>query len=352
MTPAELIQELKRRGLTNLDERRLTDWRFKRLLPPLTDRGRGQARGKHYFWRHPKIVEQTITVYRLLQRKYPSDEATLAIWLLGFSVSASALKMAWQSRLGSLQLHLEDKAEKIVKSQGSEFFHPEDKVSALATQFARKLAKQYGIDFDIVIQPVIDAFGLSFEAGYVVDFETLRQFSDIAALLLQRPIDGNATIQLSEFKRIVPFLQTNMSFSAVQDIISSATESELMQAHKRWREILKIIKIALPEIEYAIEQSELPVGNFLAIGFGRLCVPTIVRFIRLGQRPQLDHTIREIREFISCYDVREIFPKIWAGNNSENKNSVALAELMKRLADIWHYQGFPFSLSPKSTQRQ
>jgi hypothetical protein len=240
MTPGELIEELKRRGLTDLDERRLTDWRFKRLLPPLTDRGRGQARGKHYFWRHPEIVEQTITVYQLLQRNYPSDETLLAIWLLGFSVPAGSLKAAWLSRLEKLQLYLEAKTDRIVRSQGTEFLHPEDKVSALTTPYARKMATQFGIDFDVIIQPAIDAFGLSFEAGYIVDFETLRQFGDIAVLLLQRPIDGKATMPLSDFKKIVPFLQTNMSFAAVHEIILSATEREFVQAHRRWRAILKM----------------------------------------------------------------------------------------------------------------
>jgi hypothetical protein len=343
MTPAELVEELKRRGLTDLDARRLTDWRFKRLLPPLTDRGRGQARGKHYFWRHPKIVEQTITVYQLLQQNYPSDETLLAIWLLGFSVPAGSLKTAWLSRLETLQLYLGSKTDRIVRLQGSEFFHPEDKVSALVTPFAKTVATRLGIDFDQIIQPAIDAFGLSFEAGYIVDFETLRQFSDIAALLLQRPIDGKATMPISDFKRIIPFLQTNMSFAAVHEIISSATEWELVQAHRLWRAILKIVQIILPELNSAIEQHELPVGHFLAIGFGKLCVPTIVRFIRLGQRPQLDCSIMEIREFISHHDVHELFRKILVGDNSGNENRPALAELINRLANIWNYQGFPFS---------
>jgi hypothetical protein len=345
-TPAELQLGLKQRGIP-VGDRRLRDWRQpKQFLPPLTDRGRGKGLGKHYFWRHPKIIEQGTAAFRLQELKYPVDAARLAIWLLGYSVESEHVRSAWLASLGKLKHKWENESRRAVKRHGGEFIDPEDKISALATPYARMVASHFRIDFSLLEQLSIDIVGLVFFDSFKIEIEDAERFAALAELFLNTPLSTSAQLDPKEFISVVNFLSDTMSFDAVMSTVVSSTDKDLARAHRYWRQILDIMRIALPELDGTQNNSaKLTAGQFLAIKFGRLCVPALVKFIKEGKASEIANSIREIRHFILRYDIGDIFQAILFGNGIDAERKIALRNLVDRLGQIWNYRGFPFSIN-------
>lgn len=76
----------------------LCDWRKEGFLPPLSAEGRGQGRGKSYFWRQADILDNACAMFDLSVRYGRSEAALMALWLAGFSVSLPRLRRAWLHR--------------------------------------------------------------------------------------------------------------------------------------------------------------------------------------------------------------------------------------------------------------
>lgn len=85
------------RGRRQVSLSELALWRRNGLLPPFSSRGRGQAKGKTYYWTQPDILTQAQTVFDLLQRHGRADLALVTLWLCGFDVPLPRLRRAWMS---------------------------------------------------------------------------------------------------------------------------------------------------------------------------------------------------------------------------------------------------------------
>jgi hypothetical protein len=75
----------------------LAHWRRSGLLPPFSSRGRGQGKGKTYYWTQTDILAQAQTVHDLLHRHGRADTVLVTLWLCGFDVPLSRLRRAWMS---------------------------------------------------------------------------------------------------------------------------------------------------------------------------------------------------------------------------------------------------------------
>jgi hypothetical protein len=79
----------------------LSDWRKEGLLPPFASSGRGQGKGKSYFWRETDIGLRARLAYDLVQQYGRNDSVILILWLSGFSVSVPQFRRAWLHKVRS-----------------------------------------------------------------------------------------------------------------------------------------------------------------------------------------------------------------------------------------------------------
>ena len=85
ITEEALIKALDERGIP-ISKRVLTDWRQKHYLPPLQARGRGQRRGKIYYWTDSDLVERAVMVDELLCDDFKGTSVNLLLWLFGYEM--------------------------------------------------------------------------------------------------------------------------------------------------------------------------------------------------------------------------------------------------------------------------
>ena len=111
MTPAELSYRLQLAGL-DVDERKLTDWRQKGMLPLLQNSSRGRSRGVFRSWTDPDIFERAGFVAERLAVTRRSDECLYALFLAGFSVEPDTLRRSWSSRLERQQRQIRARARR------------------------------------------------------------------------------------------------------------------------------------------------------------------------------------------------------------------------------------------------
>ena len=339
ITPSQLRVELGRLGY-EVSDRRLVDWRVKSLLPPLMSRGRGRGRGREQFWRSPGIVEHAVALCQLRALNYPNDEARLLLWLSGLPVSARAVQEAWLSRLGKLKLNLVKKKNREVRRRKSEFQDIEDEISALTTPYVRELIANFGYDRREISQPVIDLFGLVFRRAYYVDEDMLNGLLSLYPIITSKTFDVNSLVPAPLFHLIVQFVREHCSFHAVATMVSSVTEWELVQVHRRWRELLRLAPRVFPELV-----SDLESAKFVAAGFGKIIVPVFIWFVREGKTSQIDKSIVEISQFCGVQNFSEIVRRLIHEGRISEADKIALAQLVAMLATIWNHKGFPFSLS-------
>lgn len=76
---------------------KLGQWRRCGLLPPFSSRGRGQGKGKTYYWVQADILSHAEAVYDLINRHGRADVVLVTLWLCGFDVPLSRLRRAWMS---------------------------------------------------------------------------------------------------------------------------------------------------------------------------------------------------------------------------------------------------------------
>jgi hypothetical protein len=290
------------------------------------------------YWRSPKILEQAVVVHQLLARNYPNDEIRLAIWWMGFPVELGKARRAWLSRLGKLKLGLEAKKARAERRQGSKFFSLEDEMSALATPIAQKLSKQFGLNTDSVVQPMIDLFSLTFANGYVLEPESLEPIIEFYSSMLAISLNTTTALRYRGSKSIIRFLKNYMSYPAVLATVQSASETDFNHAHRIWRRILRILQSRVRQL---IPENQLK--QFLACGFGRICVPAIMQLIREGKSIEIHASLAEIEEFAKRHDAANIVCELFRGNRVERSEQLAIRDLLQKLGEIWDHKGFQFS---------
>jgi hypothetical protein len=303
--------------------------------------GRGRALGRAYSCRFPGLLKQALAALRLRQLRYPTPELRLAIWRMGFPVEAKWVKKAWLSCLGKLRHRLNNLAESAAQKQ--EFAEQEDKISALATPFAKHLSSVFQIDVELIEQPVIDLYWACFYPEFKGEDILLDQLSELVAKLLA--LDPNASLAgfgLVTFQVVIRWLQARMSLDAVDRIVNEATPNELRQVHRRWRAILSFTKAAIARA-FSSEEDAMSLG-MLAVGFGRICVPALLSLIREGRALEIDQTIDALSEFASRYSAPDLVRLLHPGSDVDADLTTALRQLVTELSGIWQYEAFPFSL--------
>jgi hypothetical protein len=340
ITPAQLQIELGRLGY-EVTGRTLVDWRAKGLLPPLRARGRGRGGGKEQFWLSPRIIDHAVAVSDLLSLRYPNDEARTTLWFAGFPIAANAVRAAWLSRLGKIEAELEKDRKKQVEDRKSEFPDVEDEISAVTSKYARKIAKTFNLDRQLIAQPVIDLFGLTFRPEYFVDANIIDGLCDLYPFIKKYTSRTESLFTNQSFQASMKFLKENGSLYAIKKIVASASDEEICHAQRRWRALLTLCQRAVPDM-----MPDHKSAKFVAAKVGTIIVPAIIRFSRAGKSTNIDATIVEISAFALQHDIGAIFNKLIRENQIGEVDKLALSRLLGTLSRIWDHKGFPFSLSP------
>jgi hypothetical protein len=272
--------------------------------------------------------------------KYPNDEARLVLWWMGFPIVMEKNRSAWESRLGKTKLILDSKRHAVLTKNAGPFSEKEDELSAMVGDHVAKLSKHFGLQRDLLIQPSIELFGIVFEADYSPDDSLLDYLRELVAAIGKMSIgDEERIMSEKDFAGLLEFMQGSMTFHAVKDIVAIASHAEMQHAHRRWRALLELAQ------RISLELGSDDAGKMLAANFGRICVPAIVRLVRDGKLPQLDHSLRVVEAFAAQHDLGGILTATISRRQISDLGKAEMAALLRRLSKIWEYTGFPFSAS-------
>jgi hypothetical protein len=248
------------------------------------------------------------------------------------------------SELAELDARLATMTRARVRRRGSDFLDQEDANSALVSPIARKLATQCGFEFEAIIQPLIDIFGLTFNRNNPVEEEAAESIMSAAVeVLFLAGIGDRIQMGKNDSVAVLSFLRDNMSRQQVRLIVSAAAEIQLVHAHRFWRAILSIARLGFQNLHPAEDTpSQWKGWQFLAVGIGRLCVPVLIKLIQAGKASQLEQSIAVIRSYVSKYGPINLLYDI---KNITKHGQMDLLSALDSLSAIWQHQGFPFSYS-------
>jgi hypothetical protein len=232
---------------------RLAAWRKDGLLPPLASTGTGT--GRAYYWREPDILRHAEIVYDGLARHGRAELVTIALWLRGFAVALPKFKRAWQSCL--------------------------------------KTRKPPGIRRPPVGQGVIPSFGGNL-SGLLLEVTlgtaTALQIEGksrpallmltAAANRLDIPVGDSA----SQVRQIWQMVQLVASTLATSDVISEASETEMLKARD-------LLRIGLTFVADSVDQEPDTAVDVL----GETLFLYILALLRTRQNAVLDLAIARIQ---------------------------------------------------------
>ena len=300
---AELIEQLRGRGYS-VTPRQLADWRAKGLLPKLSQRGRGRGPGATYFWPQPDIADQAGTVCELLGRHSRTETALLGVWFAGYRVELHRVREAWLARLA--------RHEASITREVGRHGEMEDLLGGWSSRVAKKQAASIGLPYRDLDGLFLETLNAVFKPDYrfVAEdnfglIEIARRFLSPKAVLSPTP----AHFSEESFPRAFAWIHENLSPVAIRKLISSASDDELVNAHRRWLACIRAVawfSKATASREVANLQA---FGKQLAIALGPCGVLILLYLARHGAGPMMDATIEVLDEF---YD-RVTDPSSWFG---------------------------------------
>ncbi len=134
ITPKQLVAELKCPGIT-ISKRRLTDWRAKDLLPPLTKHGLGRGKGSINVWADRSVVDQAVAIHTQLNQTRRTDDVLLHLFFSGYDVPVERVRSAWVKGLSHF---ITTTNKSIQKSKGNELAFIEGAMKKLQPKTTKK----------------------------------------------------------------------------------------------------------------------------------------------------------------------------------------------------------------------
>ncbi len=208
LTPQRLIAELRHRGY-DMTSRRVTDWIQKGLLPPLTHKGQGRGQGSVYFWPHPDVIAQAVTVHELLARHSRTEAVLLRTWFAGYPIAVERARQAWLAQLEKEKGQLHHKIENADQL--------EDRLGDWASSVSRKLAAQHNLEQAAVSELCLSVFNLLFADDYKYyaedEIDPLISFATILSIKFP---DQNLSEMFGplDVQKAADFLQENFSLQS------------------------------------------------------------------------------------------------------------------------------------------
>lgn len=336
LTPDGLRAELRQRGYRT-SKRWILEGVRKGLLPQLSDRGRGQKRGKSYYWSDPAVIEQAVAIYILRRLKYPTSVVRLSIWLIGFPCGIAKVRSAWLSRIERIAIQQALKAKAAKGRARSQFNDFEDQASELSLPIAKAASKVFGMDKEILKSATLEIYVLVFGDQPLFAVESVEYLLEVAALIagLERVNFGER-----DLAGILRFFQ-GLTWASVYSSAKDFSNDELEVARQQWQRLVALLTAAFPMLRD--DMQGLRVVDYLSIKLGAICLAPFLKLIREGKRRELNITLDNIAKFVETRAIPKSLPELQVRLNSDPDFARSLTTLVNELSAIWRYGRFPFS---------
>jgi hypothetical protein len=292
MTQAELIHALKKRGYPEVTPRVLTDWRAKRLLPPLARRGNGQGHGAHQFWKQPDILDRAVAVCEFMRQHRRVKTTILKLWFARFDVESELVREAWLQGLG--------RSSNWIKRNSEWRLEPEAVFSNMAFAATKKSA--FGIDRHIATEALAEFLHAYFGDSYKLELEAV--FEPVAAMLAGSLTGKNPTLGIPEamsgsnVEAFFSLMKNVLSLGAKRRLIVSTTNAELARAHNIWVRIIDVSSSFVRMTGINLFGPTSPDRYAPAIAFGGLIIHAILLANRLGMNERIRKSLRIIEDIL------------------------------------------------------
>jgi hypothetical protein len=337
LTPDLLKTELAQRGYV-CSKRTLLDWVQKRLLPHLSERGRGRALGKEYFWTDaPLVLRQAIAVHVLRRLRYPTYVLHFSLWAMGFPSDIASARSGWLLQMERMQIEQSRKAARVEKKRGTPFSHFSDRASELSVHIAQKLSKAFLLDDGPVASATMELYSSVFGQRFELDTETLEHSM---RLLAQVTGFADPEFSKSELIAILQFLKiANLDFA--HSLAKHATDEELQIARNQWLQLVALISTVLPHLND--DTGGLTEGDFLTVKFSLVGLLPFLDLIRRGKRREVSITLENVSRFLRRHDIPKTLPQILMMVTLNSCFRTELVSLLNDLSILWRHRGYPFS---------
>lgn len=336
MTPKDLAAELLRRGYGKSqegNERLLTDWRFKDLMPELISRGRGQGPGRLNFSTEADIVDRAIAIFDLFAANQPADAVLIALWLLEFDAPINRVRETWLRLWHS-------KLEARIPSEVMDTEKREDMISDLVDPVTQRMSRVTGVKRKDIASGILEAADVLLNSTYKFDEVAEQSLIDsVTAFVAKKNLFGNLLPFMNEIdlRPTIGLLATSQSVDGVKDLISSASDNDLVYALQLWHDTWELLSKFLPHSQEKMPGLNLTRGQHWKIVGGRHAIPAFLYFINLGFGERIERTVSAIKTALGEFELIEsATAALVTGKSNPN-----LKKLISDLSDIWDFSKPP-----------
>jgi hypothetical protein len=232
VTEQFLIDEFDKRDIP-LNKRVLTDWRAKTYLPPLKTRGRGQGKGKSYFWSDARVIDRAFLVDEALNSSYRGSKVLMILWLFGYDISSAAIRDHLVTGL--------TKVARLTRGKSEDRDAIEDHIDYLVFKYYQLAAKHPELNLRRDMPPSVMEMILNVFANPTYDLgDTPFEDSIRDSIKTERDKSSgdSAKSMISEADRVQTtelmwrFVREHFSLSNMQAALAQITEQKLREVQK------------------------------------------------------------------------------------------------------------------------
>ncbi len=226
VTRERLMKACARLGYS-ISSRKLTDWVQKGLLPPLQQQGRGQGRGKEYFWTERSVISQAIVVSEYLSWTNRTDHTLMFTWFAGYPVPLDRVRSVWSDR----QAH----NLSALNQQFPDPFDLQERITHSMQRANKKSSNPIPVTLATHVYTALLSSDFDPLDSLTADNEP-RLMEEIDSLLNEYGTASKAPIAAIELiKHGLEFIHKNFGPVQRQSMIRSATEQDFLEAQRDWR---------------------------------------------------------------------------------------------------------------------
>jgi hypothetical protein len=230
----------------------------------------------------------------------------------------------------------------------------EDVLGGWSVRLAKDQARAVGLPYRDLDDLFLVVLNVVFDQNYHFVFGDNLDLIQIANRFLSSKAAAPPNflpVEAASFERAFGFVRENLSLASIQKLVSSASDDELANAHRRWLACMKTLTWLAKAAASGNLGSDLrDFGRRLPIAFGPYCVLILLYLARHGVGPLIDASIEALDEF--CDRVPD--PGGWSREKTSRPGEFAGADYFprERLTDIWrsfdYSRLFEVSAQPKS----
>jgi hypothetical protein len=332
-TPAQLCDRLRDLGIDR-NERNLTDWRKKGLLPALLSESAGRGCGVKRFWKED-VLEQAIAADWLMTQSDRADEARFGLWLSGYKVDPALAQQAWIQHLNRIQRQRTQAASRL--SGG---------YSSLWTAWWKKLQTN-----DASAVPLWGAYpkedqtaireflGATQEWLRNEDERDNEDYRNHVSEMIVRLFRTNGSNTYRNVRRIWTLLDpsSTLAIGPSIEVIKSFSVPELKTAHISLALVARTIQHSL-QISTAlgdINRVVLPL-KLMRDFIGSSLAKSLIMANRSGINLPLENSISALHSFVMCVQSTDIIHKTDGSLDLSGRIHSEWESTKEKLSDLWN----------------